>query len=202
MISDTYKTIEAPSDEILYKEKGSKFFGYTFPVESDLDVKQHLDVLRKKHYGAGHFGYAYQIGTEQITYRTNDDGEPANSAGMPIYGQIRSFGVTNVLVVVVRFFGGVKLGVGGLVAAYKLAAQMALDQSNIVEKIIQVRFRLTFDYSKMNIVMRLLKENNFQIISQKSDELCELTVSARKNESFNFGEIFTAHNGIIIVQID
>jgi putative IMPACT (imprinted ancient) family translation regulator len=121
-LKDTFKTISNPSEEILFKEKNSKFFGYAFPILSDDEVKPIIDVLHKKHFGAGHFCYAFQLGTDKIQFRTNDDGEPSNSAGTPIYGQIQSFGLTNILVVVVRFFGGTKLGVGGLISAYKTGA--------------------------------------------------------------------------------
>jgi len=107
-LNDTYKTIAFPSEEILFKEKNSKFFGYAYPVTSEEEIKNHLDLLRKKHYGAVHFCYAYQIGTDKIQFRANDDGEPSNTAGAPIYGQIQSFSLTNILVVVVRFFGGIK----------------------------------------------------------------------------------------------
>ncbi len=199
---ETYQTLNAPSDEVLYKEKGSKFYGYAFPVESEADVKLHLEALRKQHVGAVHFCYAYQIGTEQITFRANDDGEPGNSAGMPIYGQIRAFSLTNVLVVVVRFFGGVKLGVGGLMSAYKLAAQMALEQAEIIEKTITVQFSLAFDYPQMNKAMRLIKENNFQIIGQNSDLRCQLLIEVRKNAAGLIDQIFTDYSGISVVRID
>ncbi len=135
---DTYKTLAKPSEEILFKEKNSKFYGYAFPVTNEDEIKNHLETLRKQHHGAVHFCYAFQIGTNKIQYRANDDGEPSNSAGMPIYGQIQSFGLTNVLVVIVRFFGGVKLGVGGLISAYRTAAQMALEESEIIEKTIDI----------------------------------------------------------------
>jgi len=131
---DTYKTIEKPSEEVLFKDKNSKFFGYAFPVSNEDDVKIHIAELKKTHHAARHWCYAYQIGTETILFRANDDGEPNNSAGMPIYGQIQSFEVTNILIVVVRYFGGTKLGVGGLITAYKTAAQLALESSKIIEK--------------------------------------------------------------------
>ena len=137
---DTYKTIAVASEEVLFKEKNSKFFGYAFPVTSEEEVKKILEHLRKEHFSARHWCYAYQIGTEKIQYRANDDGEPNNSAGMPIYGQIQSFEVTNILVVVVRYFGGIKLGVGGLISAYKNTAQMALENSEIVERTIDKHF--------------------------------------------------------------
>ena len=131
---DTYKTILEPSEEVLFKEKNSKFFGYAFPILNEEDVKVHLEQLKKQHFSARHWCYAYQIGTEKITFRANDDGEPNNSAGMPIYGQIQSFEVTNILIVVVRYFGGVKLGVGGLISAYKTAAQMSLENAQIIDR--------------------------------------------------------------------
>lgn len=180
---DTYNTISEPSGEVLLKEKNSKFFGYAFPVSSEDEVKSHLDRLRKQHHGAVHFCYAWQIGTEKISYRANDDGEPSNSAGMPIYGQIQSFKVTNVLVVVVRFFGGVKLGVGGLISAYRTTAQMALEASDIIEKTIDVRYRISFDYKNMNKVMRVIKEKNVDIVSQRMDDSCEMVVATRKQNA-------------------
>lgn len=195
---DTYKTIAAESGEILLKEKNSKFFGYAFPVTSENEAKIHLDNLRKKHFGAGHFCYAWQIGTETIAFRANDDGEPSNSAGMPIYGQIQSFGITNVLVVVVRFFGGVKLGVGGLISAYKTAAQMAIEASEIVERTINVHFLIAFDYKNMNKVMRVIKEKNLGIISQKMEMNCEIEIATRKGNAAQTEAVF---NGMFEVAI-
>ena len=183
--NDTYKTISSTSEEVLYKEKNSKFFGYAFPVSNEEEIKEHLDRLRKEHFSARHWCYAYQIGTEKIQYRANDDGEPNNSAGMPIYGQIQSFEVTNVLVVVVRYFGGVKLGVGGLISAYKTAAQMALENSEIVEQTINKFFTISFGYAHMNKVMRIIKEKNLQIVSQKMEMDCEIQISIRKKNVQN-----------------
>ena len=135
IIKDTYKTITDASEETLFKEKNSKFFGYAFPIQNEDDVKSHLETIKKQHHSARHWCYAYQIGNRTIfSYRANDDGEPNNSAGMPIYGQIQSFDVTNILIVVVRYFGGVKLGVGGLINAYKTSAQLALESSKIIDK--------------------------------------------------------------------
>ena len=189
-IKDTFKTIASPSTEILFKEKNSKFFGYAFPVTTEDEIKLHLDKLRKKHFGAGHFCYAFQLGTDTLFFRVNDDGEPSNSAGMPIYGQIQSFGLTNVLVVVVRFFGGVKLGVGGLISAYKTAAQMALEESVIQEKTIDVHFQISFDYKNMNKVMRIIKEKNLEIISQQMKESCQITIATRKKNAEIIFDIF------------
>ena len=187
---DTYKTIAAASEEVLYKEKNSKFFGYAFPVTTEEEIKEILERLRKEHFSARHWCYAYQIGTEKIQYRANDDGEPNNSAGMPIYGQIQSFEVTNILVVVVRYFGGVKLGVGGLISAYKIAAQMALENSEIVERTINKHFIISFGYANMNKVMRIIKEKNLQIISQKMEMDCEIEISIRKKNVQNLLDTF------------
>lgn len=196
--TDTYKTIAFPSEEILFKEKNSKFFGYAFPIQSEEEIKLLIEPLRKKHANAGHFCYAFQIGTEKVTYRANDDGEPSNSAGMPIYGQILSFGLTNVLVVVVRFFGGVKLGVGGLIAAYRTGAQMALESASIVEKTIDVQFVIAFDYKHMNKVMRIIKEKNLEIISQKMEMSCEIEIATRKKNAKMVLETFDSLFEVIV----
>lgn len=187
---DTYKTIAAASEEVLYKEKNSKFFGYAFPVTTEEEIKEILERLRKEHFSARHWCYAYQIGTEKIQYRANDDGEPNNSAGMPIYGQIQSFEVTNILVVVVRYFGGVKLGVGGLISAYKITAQMALENSEIVERTIDKHFIISFGYANMNKVMRIIKEKNLQIVSQKMEMDCEIEIATRKKNVQNLLDTF------------
>ncbi len=189
-IKDTYKTIANPSEEVLFKEKNSKFFGYAFPVCSQEEIKMHLEQLKKKHFGALHFCYAYQIGTEKIEFRANDDGEPSNSSGMPIYGQIQSFELTNILIVVVRFFGGTKLGVGGLISAYKTTAQMALEAASIIEKTIDVSFKITFDYKNMNKVMRIIKEKKLNAISQKMELNCEIEISTRKKNAEEITDIF------------
>ncbi len=165
-IKDTYTTIAKATEEILFKEKSSKFFGYAFPIQSEEEVKPIIDQLRKLHPHAVHYCYAYQIGTEKISYRANDDGEPSNTAGAPIYGQIQSFGLTNLIVVVVRIFGGIKLGVGGLITAYKTTSQLVLEQAEIVEKTIDIHFLITFDYKNMNKVMRIIKEKKLDIVTQ------------------------------------
>ncbi|WP_276381461.1 YigZ family protein [Flavobacterium sp. H4147] len=169
-INDTYQTIAFESEEVLFKEKGSKFFGYAYPIESEEEVKPIIENLRKLHPHAVHYCYAYQLGTApKISYRANDDGEPNNTAGAPIYGQIQSFGVTNVLVVVVRIFGGIKLGVGGLISAYRTTAQMTLEVCEIIEKTIDVQFLISFDYKNMNKVMRVIKEKKLEITSQEME---------------------------------
>lgn len=198
-MKDTYQTLAAPAPEILYKEKNSKFYGYAFPVTSEEEIKVHLEQLRKQHHGAVHFCYAFQLGTDTIYYRANDDGEPSNSAGMPIYGQIQSFGLTNVVVVVVRFFGGVKLGVGGLISAYRTAAQMALQEAEIVEKTIDIYYKVAFDYKNMNKVMRIIKENNLEIVAQRMNESCEIDLATRKK---NAEKIFDIFNHLFEIEIE
>ncbi|WP_299010241.1 YigZ family protein [uncultured Tenacibaculum sp.] len=189
-IKDTYKTITKPSEETLFKDRNSKFFGYAFPVFSEEDIKERLEELRKQHHTARHHCYAWQLGTENIRFRANDDGEPSNSAGQPIYGQIQSFDVTNILIVSVRYFGGTKLGVGGLINAYRTSAQLALEASEIVEKTIDIHYKLKFGYDMMNKVQRIIKERNLDIINQKLELDCEYTISVRKKEAENIFEIF------------
>ncbi|MBA4317686.1 MAG: YigZ family protein [Flavobacterium sp.] len=189
---DIYKTIAFPSEEILFKEKSSKFFGYAFPIQSEVEVKPIIDGLRKQHPHAVHYCYAYQIGTEKLVHRANDDGEPSNTAGMPIYGQIQSFGLTNVLIVVVRIFGGVKLGVGGLITAYKTAAQMTLESSEIIEKTIDIHYLVSFDYKNINKVMRVIKEKNIEIVSQKMEMSCEIEIITRKKNAEMIFDIFNS----------
>lgn len=200
MKEDSYKTIDIASEETLFKEKGSKFFGYAFPVLSEDDVKDCLEVLKKKHHSARHFCYAYQIGVEHTQYRANDDGEPNNSAGLPIYGQIQSFEVTNTLIVSVRYFGGTKLGVGGLISAYKKSAQLALTASEIIEKTINVQFKLTFNYDLMNPVMRIIKENQIEIVHQKLEMDCTYIISVRKSDANRIFQIFEALHKVLITK--
>ncbi|MBL4905237.1 MAG: YigZ family protein [Flavobacteriaceae bacterium] len=189
--NDAYKTIEKPSVETLFKDRNSKFFGYAFPALTEEDIKSALELLKKKHHAARHFCYSWQLGTHTTRFRANDDGEPSNSAGMPIYGQIQSFGVTNILIVSVRYFGGTKLGVGGLINAYRTSAQLALEASSIVEKTIDIEYQLSFGYDLMNKVMRVVKENNLKIIDQKLEMDCQYTISVRKNEAQKIAAIFT-----------
>ena len=188
-MKDTYRTITRPSGEVLFKDKNSKFFGYALPVSTEEEIKEQLEEIKKKHHSARHWCYAWQLGKEEIHYRANDDGEPSNSAGMPIYGQIQSFDVTNVLIVVVRYFGGVKLGVGGLINAYKTTAQMALEASKIIKRTIDFKYEISFDYPEMNKVMRIIKENNLKVLDQKLELDCKIYISVRKKEAENiFGK--------------
>ena len=203
-LKDTYKTITSPSSEVLFKDKNSKFYGYAFPVLTEAAVKTHIEVLKKQHHSARHWCYAYQLGKEQskFIFRANDDGEPNNSAGMPIYGQIQSFDVTNILIVVVRYFGGVKLGVGGLINAYKTSAQLALEESTLVEKTINNEYFILFEYKNMNKVMRIIKEKRLKIINQKLEMSCEITISVRQKNAQITYETFDALHEIKIKKLN
>ncbi len=181
-LADTYKTIEKEVNAILFKERKSKFYGYAYPITHETEVKPLLEALKKVHPTANHFCYAWQLGIENPSYRSNDDGEPNNSAGMPIYGQIQSFEVTDILIAVVRIFGGTKLGVGGLISAYKTTAQLTLEASKIIEKIIQEELTLTFEYAELDTVMRFIKKNQLELVSQELHMHCEITIAVRKKE--------------------
>ena len=177
-MQDSYLTVKQTS-EGLYKEKGSKFIAFVYPVISEDKVKEKLTTLRKEYYDARHHCYAYVLGNEGKNTRANDDGEPNHSAGDPILGQIKSRGLTNTLIVVIRYFGGTKLGVSGLIHAYKTAASEALDQNKFIEKDIVERYRFRFSYESMNEIMRLVKELNVQVENQGFDEQCTLDVSVK-----------------------
>lgn len=180
---DTYRTIETSLGNILYKEKGSKFIAFLYPISNEEEVKTNLENLKKEHYAARHWSYAYRIGIDKISYRVNDDGEPANSAGQPIYGQILAFDVTNILIVVVRYFGGTKLGIGGLINAYRTTTKLGLEAAEIVTKTVNVYFKLNFSYEHLNKVMRIVKEQNLEILEQQMNLECEMVLSVRrKNE--------------------
>lgn len=175
-----YKTINTPSLEVLYKDKGSKFYGYAIPIETDQEVKKALEELKQKHSSAGHFCYAYQHGLETIYYRVSDDGEPNNSAGLPIYGQLQAFKVTNILIVVIRYFGGTKLGIGGLISAYKATAKLSLEVSQIKTLDILIPLKLSFAYKDMSKVMRIIKKQQLIIKSQRLEMECEVLVLVQK----------------------
>ena len=202
MKDDTYKTITKASEEVLFKDRNSKFFGYAFPITTEEEVKINIETLKKQHHQARHWCYAYQIGTDTIKYRANDDDEPNNSAGMPIYGQIQSFNLTNILIVVVRYFGGIKLGVGGLINAYRTGAQMALENSNIEERTINVNYLIICEYDLMNKIMRVIKEKNINIIKQRLELDCKITISVRKNDSKSVFDIFESIYKVEIKKIN
>lgn len=196
--NDTYKTLVRPSKQILFKDKKSKFFGYAFPIQDRTEVKPIIEALKKQHHTTGHVCYAWQLGVDNITYRANDDGEPNNSAGMPIYGQVQSFGVTNVLVAIVRIFGGTKLGVGGLITAYRTAAHMALSESKIIKKIQKIEYELRFEYAVLNKVMRFIKQQQLVVVSQHMETSCWVTFAVRKSEEETIRELFDAMHDVNI----
>jgi len=177
---DTYKTISAESKGS-YKEKGSKFFAFIFPVISEDEVKEKLAMLRKEYHDARHHCYAYRLGFDKSAFRSNDDGEPSGTAGRPIYGQILSHDLTQILIVVIRYFGGIKLGVPGLINAYKTATTDALVKTRIITKTIHEEYQVQFDYTVMNSVMKVLKDEDAVIIRQEFENSCKLEFSIRKN---------------------
>lgn len=179
--TDVYKTIAESSDQALFKEKGSKFFGYAYPVQTESEANHFLLKIKKLHPAARHWCYAWRLGVEKVQYRVNDDGEPNNAAGQPIYGQILSYDVTNVLIIVVRYFGGVKLGVGGLIKAYKTAAQQSLQNATIVEKYLEESIYLEFDYQNMSKVMRLVKQKKIGIAERDLRERCKFELRVKKS---------------------
>jgi len=178
-MEDTYQTIAAPSQG-LYKEKGSKFIALAYPVYSEEEVKELLAELRRQYYDARHHCYAYTLGADKSRYRANDDGEPNHSAGDPILGQIRSAGLSNILVVIVRYFGGTKLGVSGLINAYKTAAADALANARLIEKHETALLQVYFTYPQMNEVMSLVKTYDLEIKEQLFELDCRLTLEVRK----------------------
>jgi len=180
-MSDTYKTITSRT-EGNYKEKGSKFLSFAIPVNTTDEVKELTKTFKKEYYDARHVCYAYMLGAERKEWRANDDGEPSGTAGRPILGQINSRELTNILVVVVRYFGGILLGTGGLTVAYREATADALNQAEIIEKTVDCEFTIHFEYTLMNNVMRIVKETNAQILDQSYKNDCIMNLSIRKQE--------------------
>ncbi len=181
---DAYQTIKKPS-EGLYKEKGSKFLAYAYPIYSEEDFKSHLSELKKQFHDARHHCYAFKIGTDENNFRYSDDGEPNNSAGAPIYGQIQSFKITNVAIVVVRYFGGTKLGVGGLITAYKEAAKNALLNAEFIEQTVDNFYRLEFSYEIMSEVMNFVKLHQLEVTKQQLEEKGLIEFRIRQSEAEN-----------------
>ena len=179
---DEYLTINKPS-EGLFKDRGSKFLAFAFPVSTEEEIKELQEKLRSDYHDARHHCYAYMLGPEKDIYRSNDDGEPSSTAGKPILGQIRSFDLTNILIVVIRYFGGTKLGVGGLINAYKTAAEEALKSAKIIKKTLHDIYELKFEYPVMNDIMRILKEEKIEQIDQNFELSCSVTLSLRKADT-------------------
>lgn len=185
-MSFSYQTIANPVEEITFKEKGSKFIGYAFPVLDEEEIKEKLIQLWQKYPDATHICYAFRLGIDGERYRANDDGEPSGSAGLPIYNQIVSKEITNVLVASIRFYGGTKLGVSGLVKAYKLSAQMALEEAEIVEKHLTEKLKFEFSYEDQGSVMRNIDKANAEVISTEFTDKCVVVVRIRKDNLDNF----------------
>ena len=181
-VSDIYKTIKDKSEGI-YKEKGSKFLAFAYPVFTEDEIKKHIAELRKEFYDARHHCYAWKLGLDGNRYRANDDGEPSGTAGKPIYGQILSHELTNILVVVVRYFGGTKLGTSGLIHAYKTATKDAIENTTVVELTVNDTVEVKFDYGVMNEVMRIIKDENPEIITQDFNLNCLMMLSIRKSKT-------------------
>jgi uncharacterized YigZ family protein len=196
-MQDAYRTIAHPAEGV-YKEKGSKFIALAFPVFTEEDTKEILAELRKQYYDARHHCYAYSLGADKNKYRANDDGEPNHSAGDPILGQIRSADLTNILVVVVRYFGGTKLGVSGLINAYKTAAAEALTNAQVIEGYETVLLLAHFEYRQMNDVMSLVKEYDLVIKEQDFALDCRLTLEVRKSLQQDISEKFESIEGISV----
>jgi uncharacterized YigZ family protein len=195
---DTYKTISEPTEGI-YKEKGSKFLAYAYPIRTEDEVKEHVQKLKKEYFDARHHCYAYRLGGKGEQFRTNDDGEPSGTAGKPIFGQLLSHELTNILVVVIRYFGGIKLGTSGLIYAYKTATVDAIANAEIVERTIDEQLSISFGYTAMNDVMRIIKEEQPDIISQQLDMVCKINLAIRKSKSDRLKERFQKVEGLEII---
>ena len=197
-MKDTYKTLARESPESIYKEKGSKFIAQAFHINSEAQAQEHLDMLWQKHAKASHICYAWQLGKNYDSYRANDDGEPTYSAGMPIYNQIQAFELTEVLVTVIRYYGGTNLGVGGLVQAYKTSAHACLERGHIITRNIKYIMRLQFDYAKLHMVMRLIKEKNLTLIAQEMHLDCRIDIEVRKRDAQRIKKNIEAIAGITL----
>lgn len=180
-MEDVYKTIETVSKAI-YTEKRSKFIAYAIPILAVDDVKNEINNIRKEYYDARHVCWAYMLGAERIEFRSNDDGEPSGTAGKPILGQINSNNLTNILIAVVRYFGGIKLGTSGLIVAYKEAAALAISEAKIIEKTVDLQISFEFEYPYMNDVMKIVKDLEPSILEQVYDNDCQMTLEIRKSE--------------------
>lgn len=200
-MDDQYKTIETPSTGY-FKDKGSKFYSYAYPLKNEDEVKELITALKKEHHSARHHCYAWRLGTEEIHTRANDDGEPSSTAGKPILGQLQSYDVTNILVVVVRYFGGTLLGVSGLINAYRSATVEALNNANILSKLIEIQYELKFEYPMLNTVMNKLKQDNYTIVTTDFQESCRLIFKARKSEDERAFKSFEEIYGIEITRLD
>jgi len=188
-LEDAFLTLKSTS-EALHKEKGSKFFSFAMPVSSEQEIKEVLDAFKKKYHDSSHICYAYVLGKDKSIFRANDAGEPNHSAGDPILGQIRSNNLSDVLLVVVRYFGGTKLGVGGLINAYRTAAAEAIKINKIIEKVVKEQIVVKFPYPSLNEVMRVVKEYDLDIVQQNFDIACQMLLLVRMNQLDEVSAIF------------
>ena len=199
-IKDTYNSIGSPSRG-LYKDQGSRFISFAYPVETEARVKELVDALKKEYHDARHHCFAYRLGLDGSRYRMNDDGEPSSTAGRPILSQIDSAGLSDVLVVVVRYFGGIKLGVPGLIKAYKTAAQDALDQAAKVVKTAAVSYHIEFDYMNMDSVMRTLKDMDIPQSGQNFGQLCSMDIRVRLSQQEELTKRLVKYLSLIIQNV-
>jgi len=188
-VTDQYKTIAEPS-EGYYKDKGSKFTGFAIPIFSEEEFKLNIQRIKKENPDSGHYCYGFRIGANNKLYRYSDDGEPSSTAGKPIFGQIQSYGLTNIMIVVTRYFGGTKLGVGGLITAYRAAAKEALENAKIINRTVDNVYQIQFGYDIMSPVMNFVKKNNLEVISQVLEEIGTIQFRIRQSEAENLIEQF------------
>lgn len=180
-MADTYLTLARPS-EAIFREKMSKFLAFAHPASTVEEAKAVIAQYQKKYFDARHVCWAYMLGFERTDFQSSDNGEPSGTAGKPILGQINSFGLTDTVIVVVRYFGGIKLGTSGLIAAYREAARLSLEEAEIVERKVMKQIEFTFPYLSMNDVMRLVKQSNLEILSQQFDNACAMTLAVRADD--------------------
>lgn len=199
-MEDLYKTIESPS-EGLFKDKGSKFIAFAYPVFSEEEIKEHLLRIKKEHFSARHHCYAWRLGANKEHFRANDDGEPSSSAGKPILGQIQSFDLSNILIVVVRYFGGTLLGVSGLINAYRAAAKDAIENANIIEKTVEDTFTIIFGYETMNDVMKIFKDEQLPQLETVFDMQCSIKTSIRLSDSKRILDMFGKIEGLVVSEM-
>ena len=201
-MTDNYRTIEKAVEDVIFKELGSKFINFAYPVENEDDIKIYLDQLREIHPDANHHCYAYALGIDGKNHRANDDGEPNGSAGLPIYNQILSSEITNVLIVSVRYFGGTKLGIPGLVKAYKYAAQVVIEEANIIERFVSKRVKLVFNYDQQGIVERNVDRIGGEIKEKNFTDKCMFTIAVRESKLDEFIRMFDEYYQMEIKILD
>ncbi|WP_313578244.1 YigZ family protein [Chishuiella sp.] len=201
-MTDSYQTIEKPIEDVIFKELGSKFINYAYPVENEDEIKMYLENLYEIHPDANHHCYAYILGIDKKNYRANDDGEPSGSAGLPIYNQLLSAEITNILVVSVRYFGGTKLGIPGLVKAYKYAAQVVLEEAKIVERFVSKRIKMIFNYDQQGIVERNVERMDGTVKDKHFSDKCMFTISVRESKLNEFIHMFDEYYQMEIKVLD